>query len=97
MAQLADRIRKHDSIAFLRDKGLNVVAVPASDMALELGNVRTANVLMLGALSRLLDIPAGTARSRLYRALQSMRATIEADERAPESATLGRASTRATS
>ena len=48
----------HDSVAFLRDKGLNVVALPASDMALELGNVRTANVLMLGALSRLLDIPA---------------------------------------
>jgi len=34
-------------------------------------------------VARVLDIPAGTARSRLYRALQTMRASIEAESRPP--------------
>lgn len=37
--------------------------------------------LPLEEVARVLDIPPGTARSRLYRALQSMRATLEADTR----------------
>jgi RNA polymerase sigma-70 factor (ECF subfamily) len=40
--------------------------------------------LPLEEVARVLDIPAGTARSRLYRALQSMRATLEADTRLPD-------------
>ena len=40
--------------------------------------------LPLEEVARTLDIPAGTARSRLYRALTSMRATLEADIRTPE-------------
>lgn len=40
--------------------------------------------LPLEEIARTLDIPPGTARSRLFRALQSMRATIEADARAPD-------------
>ena len=52
--------------------------------------------LPLEEVARLLDIPAGTARSRLYRALQSMRASIEADDRAAGSPALDRATTRAT-
>jgi RNA polymerase sigma-70 factor (ECF subfamily) len=39
--------------------------------------------LPLDEVARTLGIPAGTARSRLYRALQSMRASIEADTRPP--------------
>jgi RNA polymerase sigma-70 factor (ECF subfamily) len=39
--------------------------------------------LSLEEVARTLDIPAGTARSRLYRALQSMRASIDADTRPP--------------
>jgi len=37
--------------------------------------------LPLEEVARTLDIPTGTARSRLYRALQSMRATLRADDR----------------
>ncbi len=37
--------------------------------------------LPMEEVARTLDIPAGTARSRLYRALQSMRAALEADSR----------------
>jgi RNA polymerase sigma-70 factor, ECF subfamily len=39
--------------------------------------------LPLEDVARALDIPPGTARSRLYRALQSMRASIDADTRPP--------------
>ncbi|MEA2026639.1 MAG: sigma factor-like helix-turn-helix DNA-binding protein, partial [Chloroflexota bacterium] len=37
--------------------------------------------LPLEEVAQTLDIPVGTARSRLYRALQSMRASIDADTR----------------
>jgi RNA polymerase sigma-70 factor (ECF subfamily) len=39
--------------------------------------------LPMEEVAQTLDIPAGTARSRLYRALQAMRAAIEADTRPP--------------
>jgi len=39
--------------------------------------------LPLEEVARTLDIPTGTARSRLYRALQSMRASIDSDTRPP--------------
>jgi len=39
--------------------------------------------LSLEEVARTLDIPTGTARSRLYRALQSMRASIDSDTRPP--------------
>lgn len=46
-----------------------------------------------------LDIPPGTARSRLYRALQTMRASIDAETRPPSggSAAMNEISTEATS
>jgi len=47
----------HQAIDFLRGKGLNVVVLPATQMAEELGNFRAANVILLGALSTYLDIP----------------------------------------
>ena len=37
--------------------------------------------LPMEEVAKTLDIPAGTARSRLYRALQTMRAALEADTR----------------
>lgn len=46
----------HHALDFLRDKGLSMLTVPATRMAEELGNVRVANVILLGALSRHLDI-----------------------------------------
>jgi indolepyruvate ferredoxin oxidoreductase beta subunit len=47
----------HNSIEFLRDKGVRVEAVPASKLALDLGDGRMANIVLLGALSMLLDLP----------------------------------------
>jgi indolepyruvate ferredoxin oxidoreductase beta subunit len=47
----------HNSVEYLQEKGLNAISIPASDLALELGNIRAANVVMLGGLSHLLDIP----------------------------------------
>ena len=41
----------HHSIEFLRGKGLNVIALPASQCAKDLGDGRIANVVMLGAMS----------------------------------------------
>ncbi len=46
-----------DAIDFLRTKGFNVVALHATDTAIELGNHRAANVVMLGKLAECLDIP----------------------------------------
>jgi len=52
-----DRPYPEDAIDFLRAKGFDVIALPATAQALELGNHRAANVVLLGALARLLDIP----------------------------------------
>ncbi|MEK9163869.1 MAG: indolepyruvate oxidoreductase subunit beta [Chloroflexota bacterium] len=46
----------HNAIDFMRDKGLRVVSLRASERAKELGDGRMANVIMLGALSTLLSI-----------------------------------------
>ncbi len=43
---------------FLEGQGCHVVVLEATRMALELGNHRAANVVLLGALSTSLDIPA---------------------------------------
>jgi indolepyruvate ferredoxin oxidoreductase beta subunit len=45
-------------IDFLRQQGFNVVVLEATKTALELGNHQAANVVLLGALSALLGIPA---------------------------------------
>jgi indolepyruvate ferredoxin oxidoreductase beta subunit len=42
---------------FLAEKGFNVVVVRATERAIELGNYRAANVILLGALASHLDIP----------------------------------------
>lgn len=43
----------HHSIEFLRQKGLNVAALSASQFAKDMGDGRMANVIMLGAMSML--------------------------------------------
>ena len=45
-------------IGFLADKGFQVVMLEATQQALSLGDHRAANVVLLGALSNLLEIPA---------------------------------------
>jgi indolepyruvate ferredoxin oxidoreductase beta subunit len=47
----------HHAIEFLRGKALNVLALPATATAKALGNVRAANMILLGALAAHLDIP----------------------------------------
>ena len=42
---------------FLAEKGFNVVVVRATEKAIELGNYRAANVILLGTLASYLDIP----------------------------------------
>lgn len=52
----ADKIYPHESIEFMRSKGLRVIVLPASQTARDLGDARMANVVLLGALSTLLPI-----------------------------------------
>ena len=83
-----------EAIEFLRGKPLQIVALEATPMALELGNHRAANVVLLGALSTRLTIPEAvwldTLRDRIpeeHRALNlrafeagrdAARATVQA-------------------
>lgn len=46
----------NNTVGFLESKGFNVIVVNATQMAIELGNHRAANVVLLGALAELLDI-----------------------------------------
>ena len=46
-----------DAIESLESKGFNVVFVKATEKAIEVGNHRAANVVLLGALAESLDIP----------------------------------------
>ena len=46
-----------EGVDFLSEKGFNVILVPATKKAIELGNYRAANVILLGTLAAHLDIP----------------------------------------
>ena len=52
-----DRPYPDEGNDFLREKGFNVVVVKATEKAIELGNYRAANVILLGTLASHLDIP----------------------------------------
>ena len=52
----AEKLYPHETIDYLKSKGLRVIALPASITARELGDGRMANVVLLGALSTLLPI-----------------------------------------
>ncbi|UCC83774.1 MAG: indolepyruvate oxidoreductase subunit beta [Gemmatimonadota bacterium] len=54
-----------EAIDFLEGKGFNMVVIKATEKAIELGNHRAANVVLLGALSGSLDIPQETWESTL--------------------------------
>ena len=54
-----------DPVAFLRGRGYDVVVVPATERARELGNHRAANVVLLGMLAERLDIPGNVWRRTL--------------------------------
>jgi indolepyruvate ferredoxin oxidoreductase beta subunit len=52
-----ERPYPEDAVEFLKGRGFDVVSVNATERAIELGNHRAANVVLLGALSESLDIP----------------------------------------
>jgi indolepyruvate ferredoxin oxidoreductase beta subunit len=54
-----------EAIDFLRDKGFEVVVLPATETAMELGNHRAANAVLLGALAARLDIPSDVWKKTL--------------------------------
>jgi indolepyruvate ferredoxin oxidoreductase beta subunit len=57
-ARMADpRPYPDDAAALLEGRGLEVVVVEATRKAIELGNYRAANVILLGTLAGHLDIP----------------------------------------
>jgi len=47
-----------DAIDFLTGKGFDVIPVAATELAIELGNHRAANVVLLGTLAEKLEIPS---------------------------------------
>lgn len=47
----------HHALSFLSDKGVRVIALPASQQARDLGDGRIANVVLLGGLSVILGLP----------------------------------------
>lgn len=53
----AEKIYPHETVEYLKSKGLNVIVLSASKTARDLGDARMANVVLLGALSILLPIP----------------------------------------
>jgi len=46
-----------EAIEFLEGRGFNVIAMRGTEIAIELGNHRAANVVLLGRLAKMLDIP----------------------------------------
>jgi indolepyruvate ferredoxin oxidoreductase beta subunit len=60
-----DRPYPTEAIEILRSHGFTTVAVNATQLAMDLGNHHAANVVLLGALSRLLDIPSDVWESTL--------------------------------
>jgi indolepyruvate ferredoxin oxidoreductase beta subunit len=57
--RLADqRPYPDDAIEFLSGKGFDVIPVAATELAIDLGNHRAANVVLLGALAEKLEIPS---------------------------------------
>ena len=79
----------------LLDRGFRALSVEQRSVLV----LRHLVGLPLDEVAETLDIPAGTARSRLYRAIQTMRASIEADSRPPSggSAAMNEISTGAAS
>lgn len=62
-----------DAIEFLERRGFEVLAAKATEMAIEMGNHRAANVVLLGALAARLDIPLEVWESTLERLPERIR------------------------
>ncbi len=55
----------HRAFDYLREQGVTVLAVPASQCARDLGDGRMANIVLLGALSTLIHLPETAWRETL--------------------------------
>lgn len=53
-----ERPYPEEAVDFLAAKGFKVIEVDATQRAIQLGNYKVTNVIVLGALATLLDIPA---------------------------------------
>ncbi|MGD8866808.1 MAG: indolepyruvate oxidoreductase subunit beta [Gemmatimonadales bacterium] len=53
-----ERPYPEEAVDFLADKGFKVIEVDATQRAIQLGNHKVTNVIVLGVLAALLDIPA---------------------------------------
>jgi len=53
-----ERPYPEEAVDFLAGKGFKVIMVEATQKAIQLGNYKVTNVIVLGALAALLDIPA---------------------------------------
>jgi len=53
-----ERPYPEEAVDFLAEKGFKVIVIEATQKAIELGNYKVTNVIVLGALAALLDIPA---------------------------------------
>jgi len=62
----ADLLYPYEAIDYLREKGLTVITLPASEMARDLGDGRMANVVLLGALSTMIPIPEPSWQKALH-------------------------------
>ncbi len=85
-----------NALAFLEGKGFRVVTIPATDRAIDLGNYKAANVVMLGALATGLDIPRDTWIRTLEERIPAKllplnQAAFEAGEEAAAGIATGRA------
>ncbi|MFQ5575832.1 MAG: indolepyruvate oxidoreductase subunit beta [Anaerolineae bacterium] len=55
----------HQAIEYLKRQNVTVIDIPATRRATELGNIRVANIILLGALSTRLALPADIWRDTL--------------------------------
>ncbi|MDH5607419.1 MAG: indolepyruvate oxidoreductase subunit beta [Anaerolineae bacterium] len=53
----AEQTYPHNAHEYLKGRGLEIITIPATQLARELGDARMANVVLLGALSAALPIP----------------------------------------
>ena len=49
-----------DAVSFLKDKFKSVKEIDATALAMKAGNIKAANVVLLGAISNLMDVPIST-------------------------------------
>jgi indolepyruvate ferredoxin oxidoreductase beta subunit len=82
VANAAERY-PHNALDALRAQGVRVLALPASQCAKDLGDGRAANMVLLGALSTLVDLPEAAWQEMLAQKLPAKHRALS--ERAFES------------